>query len=75
NAETQQYYTVGKDINVALYDETNDVPDDPYNYGVAGFTENDQFIWLYDRFDIWQVDPMGKARSIQITNGRGTKTQ
>lgn len=75
NAETQQYYTVGKDINVALYDETNDVPDDPYNYGVAGFTENDQFIWLYDRFDIWQVDPMGKARSIRITNGRGTKTQ
>ncbi|WP_298391727.1 prolyl oligopeptidase family serine peptidase [Hydrotalea sp.] len=75
NAETQQYYTAGKDIQVALYDETNDVPDDPYNYGVAGWTENDQFIWLYDRFDVWQVDPLGKVLSHRITNGRPAKMQ
>jgi hypothetical protein len=46
NADKQQYYTVGNDIAVPLYDETNDVPDDPYNYGIAGFTEQRDAVWL-----------------------------
>lgn len=75
NADKQQYYTVGNDIAVPLYDETNDVPDDPYNYGIAGFTEQRDAVWLYDRFDIWQVDLSGKLPSHKITEGRKSKMQ
>jgi dipeptidyl aminopeptidase/acylaminoacyl peptidase len=64
---------IAKDIAAPLYDEENDVPDDPNAYGVMRWTENDQFVLLYDRYDIWQVDPLGKQKSICLTAGRASK--
>ena len=64
---------IAKDITAPLYDEENDVPDDPNAYGVMRWTENDQFVLLYDRYDIWQVDPLGKQKSICLTAGRASK--
>jgi dipeptidyl aminopeptidase/acylaminoacyl peptidase len=64
---------IAKDITAPLYDEENDVPDDPNAYGVMRWTENDQFVLLYDRYDIWQVDPLGKQKSICLTAGRSNK--
>ena len=64
---------IAKDITAPLYDEENDVPDDPNAYGVMRWTENDQYVLLYDRYDIWQVDPLGKQKSICLTAGRSNK--
>jgi dipeptidyl aminopeptidase/acylaminoacyl peptidase len=64
---------IAKDITAPLYDEENDMPDDPNAYGVMRWTENDQFVLLYDRYDIWQVDPLGKQKSICLTAGRASK--
>ena len=64
---------IAKDITAPLYDEENDVPDDPNAYGVMRWTENDQYVLLYDRYDIWQVDPLGKQKSICLTAGRASK--
>ena len=64
---------IAKDITAPLYDEENDVPDDPNAYGVMRWTENDQYVLLYDRYDIWQVDPLGKQKSICLTAGRANK--
>src|SRR5579871_1119745 len=36
NSETNQLYKVAADIKVPLYDEENDVPDDPQTYLIAG---------------------------------------
>ncbi|NLR62304.1 S9 family peptidase [Chitinophaga polysaccharea] len=41
--------------------------------GIAGWLENDESVLLYDRFDIWLVDPMGIRKSINLTNGYGYK--
>ena len=46
-------------IKVPLYDEENDVPDLPQPYGVMGWEEEDSTVLMYDRYDIWQVDPAG----------------
>ena len=40
------------------WDEDNDVPDYPAPYGYAGWTKDDAYILLYDRYDIWQSTPV-----------------
>ncbi|MGC4038111.1 MAG: prolyl oligopeptidase family serine peptidase [Chitinophagaceae bacterium] len=47
-------------IKVPLYDEENDVPDLPSPYGLMGWKKDDSALFVYDRYDIWQVDPLGK---------------
>lgn len=58
-------------LGVNIWDEKNDVPDDPHPYGIAGWIENDKAILIYDAYDIWQIDPTGKAAAVNITNGIG----
>ncbi|TDO28074.1 S9 family peptidase [Sediminibacterium goheungense] len=74
NNTTQQLYQVAKDIKTSLGDEENDVPDDPNAYGIVKWSEGDQYVYVYDRYDIWQVDPEGKAASVCLTAGRKDKT-
>ena len=53
-----------------FYDEFNDRPMHPYAAGSAGWTNNDQHFLVYDRFDIWKMDPRGKAKAVRLTKGR-----
>jgi dipeptidyl aminopeptidase/acylaminoacyl peptidase len=58
--------------NIKFYDEENDVPDEPRDYGAAGFTTDEKQFLIYDRYDIWSFDPqtgIGK----NLTNGYGRK--
>lgn len=52
------------------WDEEYDNPDFPPPYGTAGATKDDGRILLYDKYDIWLVDPAGKAKPMAITSGR-----
>ena len=58
-------------IPVSLSEEDDDHPDMPGPYGIAGWLEDDKAIYIYDRFDIWQVDPSGKAAPQMLTAGYG----
>jgi dipeptidyl aminopeptidase/acylaminoacyl peptidase len=75
NSLTKKTYPVAKDIKTSFGDEENDVPDDPNAYGVVRWMENDKYVLIYDRYDIWQVDPEANERSVLLTNGRKDKTQ
>jgi dipeptidyl aminopeptidase/acylaminoacyl peptidase len=57
--------------NVKFADEDNDVPDDPSAYGLAGWTDDDKQVLIYDRYDIWSYSPDGKGTPKNITNGFG----
>ena len=59
--------------NEIFYDELNDSPRDPSSYGAAGWTKNDDAILLYDRFDIWKVNPKTGDKN-RITKGRENNT-
>lgn len=39
--------------------------------GLAGWEKNDKAVFIYDRNDIWRLDPMGKSKPVNITNGYG----
>lgn len=75
NAENKKITRIASDISSSLFDEENDVPDDPNPYGVAKWHKNDQYVYLYDRYDMWQVDPSGKEKSSNITNGKKDRRQ
>lgn len=51
---------ITKKIKAPLYDEEFDMPADPNAYGFMDWLENDEALFVYDRYDIWQVDPLGK---------------
>lgn len=55
------------------YDQ-NDLPVKAYGlYSCVGWLRNDEYILLADKFDIWQVDPLGKKPALNITNGYGKR--
>jgi dienelactone hydrolase len=64
-------YRLTTPASFLAWDENNDVPDYPSPYGIAGWTKNDEYILLYDRYDIWQFDPEGNKLPVNLTmNGR-----
>ncbi|MCJ8211553.1 prolyl oligopeptidase family serine peptidase [Mucilaginibacter sp. RS28] len=80
----QQWFSyaiaTGKKVNLTaatgtkLGDEENDVPDDPQAYGIAGWTTEDKNIMIYDRYDIWSINPETGAAT-NFTNGLGRKNK
>jgi dipeptidyl aminopeptidase/acylaminoacyl peptidase len=58
-----------------MADEEIDMPDFPGAYGAAGWLKNDDALFIYDRYDLWSVDPQNKRAPINLTKiGRQEKT-
>jgi dipeptidyl aminopeptidase/acylaminoacyl peptidase len=68
---TQKTVKVSAAITVPLYNELNDLPDDPGAHGALGWTAGDSTLLLYDRFDIWSTDPTGTHPATNLTAGSG----
>ncbi len=62
-------------VKTALWDEDNDVPADPGAYGQMGWHDRDEALYVYDRYDIWKLDPSGVNAPVCITNGEGRKNK
>lgn len=69
----QKIRQVTTNDQVAFYNEIHDTPSDPWPYGVMSWTENDDRMLIYDRYDIWEVDPSNQMAPKRITNGRASK--
>ncbi|MDB5131421.1 MAG: peptidase [Mucilaginibacter sp.] len=52
--------------------EDNDVPDDPSPYGISGWEQNDKNVLIYDRYDIWSIDP-ATGSAVNLTAGIGRR--
>ncbi len=59
--------------DIPYYDELNDEPDYPSSYGIAGWTTNDDFIIINDRYDLWLIDPKLHIKANNMTLGRQKK--
>jgi dienelactone hydrolase len=60
-------------IPVSFVDERWDMPGDAKPYGIAGWSENDKYLFLYDRNDIWRVDMEGIKVPVNATQNYGRK--
>jgi dipeptidyl aminopeptidase/acylaminoacyl peptidase len=62
-------------IPYPVWNELNDVPDDPNAYGMMGWTKDDRDLFIYDRHDVWRIDPEGKKAPENLTRGLGRNEQ
>ncbi len=67
--------TGGVDPIVRWEDETHDTPNQPRPYGIAGWTAGDTHVLVYDRYDIWMLDPDGATAPRNATAGAGRAAQ
>ncbi|MFO7938276.1 MAG: prolyl oligopeptidase family serine peptidase [Bacteroidales bacterium] len=70
---TTRHISMGMDVN--LYNEEHDYPSDPSPYFFAGWTKDDKAFLVYDKYDIWRLDPKGKKAPECVTNGYGRENE
>ncbi len=58
-----------------FYDELNDRPMHPSPYGLAGTLQGGEKFLVYDRYDVWELDPTGQVAARRITRGRESGTE
>ncbi|HKS41872.1 MAG TPA: prolyl oligopeptidase family serine peptidase, partial [Blastocatellia bacterium] len=59
-------------LGVKFTQEDHDSPSTPPSYGNAGWTADEKYVLLNDRYDIWQVAPDGTGAR-NLTDGVGRK--
>ena len=64
---------ISKGVSTKLFEEDYDMPSDPSPYGILKWHQKDSFLYVYDRYDIWQLDPDGLKAPQNITSGIGRK--
>jgi dienelactone hydrolase len=73
NPDSNKTVPLTKMVKVFFADEENDQPDNPRPYGIAGWSENDRFVFVYDRYDIWKIDPSGEKVPVCMTYTMGRR--
>jgi dipeptidyl aminopeptidase/acylaminoacyl peptidase len=63
----------GSLTGVRFEQEEWDTPDQPAPYGIAGWTRGDQSVLVYDRFDVWDIDPTGHRAPRIVTDSVGRR--
>ncbi|MFN3189846.1 MAG: S9 family peptidase [Aureliella sp.] len=62
---------IGSLVGHPVHNELHDQPSLPGSYGTAGWLEDDAALLIYDRWDLWQVDPNGESEAVSLTGGQG----
>jgi len=62
-------------LGVKFFNEEFDSPSQTPPYGLAGWSLDEKSLYVYDRFDVWQLDPTGKRPAKRLTDGRAAKTE
>ncbi|MEV4886038.1 S9 family peptidase [Chitinophaga ginsengisegetis] len=67
-----KYINLTKGMNIEwLNFDTSDK--DSTTRGIAGWLADGKGVLVYDKYDIWLLDPMGKRTLTNLTNGYGSK--
>ncbi len=61
---------ISSQIPFALYDDEKNESDSK-GFGIVGWMQNDDGYLIYDRFDIWNIDPTDKRPPLNVTNNYG----
>ena len=61
---------IAADEGIQFYRVDDDHPDFPPPYGIAGWTTSDDFVLVYDQYDVWMLDPSGSLKPNNLSSGR-----
>ncbi len=70
---THQTAEISSNADTLFWDTADDHPCPSPAYGTAGWSKNDSRVLVYDKYDIWSLDPTGKNEPICLTKGEGKK--
>jgi len=65
--EKEQEFKITSPEKIEVADELNDIPNPPGSYRTAGWLEDDAAILIYDRYDVWKVDPENRTQPINLS--------
>lgn len=69
--KTEKEFKLTNPRTIICYNELNDVPNIAPPYPTAGWLKDDNAFLIYDRYDIWSLDPSAKNEPVNLTlNGR-----
>jgi dipeptidyl aminopeptidase/acylaminoacyl peptidase len=60
-------------VKTPLFDEEDDHPDVPPPHGIMRWEQDDEALYIYDKYDIWKCNPDANTPPYLITNGRKNK--
>ena len=69
----QEIRQVTTNAQVPFYREIHDTPSYPGSYGLMSWTADDDRMLVYDRYDIWEIDPTNATAPKKLTSGRSKK--
>ena len=75
NVENEKVVSLSKELPFNFYNELNDIPKLPGNYGIAGWCKDERYVLINDRYDIWKFDQEGKEEPFRITDGYGRENE
>lgn len=74
DGQTGKSRNLTEKLDVPFADEDHDYPRKPPSYRLAGWGEDDRFVLIYDKYDIWRFKTdSGEAQN--ITGGKGRQTK
>ena len=73
NIKSNKIVNLTGNLSVCFYNEDNEVPALPDSYGNAGWSENDEYFYIYDKYDIWKIPVETPENAKRITAGRKNK--
>jgi dienelactone hydrolase len=59
--------------DISFERENYDMPATRPSWGIAGWTKDDRSMLVYDRWDVWDIDPTGVRPAVNVTDGWGRK--
>ncbi|HBS88299.1 MAG: hypothetical protein A2W91_17720 [Bacteroidetes bacterium GWF2_38_335] len=75
NIRDEKTISLTKNLKVNFYNEMYDMPGIPYPYEIVSWTEDEKFVLIYDRYDVWKFDVSGKTSPENITLGKGRESK
>lgn len=79
NVRSKAVHNLSAATGQTFFTEEFDYPSTPPSYGFGGWVavskgkQKAEYALIYDRYDIWMVDPAGKAAPRRLTDGRPDK--
>ncbi len=69
--EVAQPLEISGRIGYPLWKESHDTPQMAPAYGNGGWSEDEKTFYVYDKFDVWEVDPLAQREPKMLTQGLG----
>ena len=69
--EVAQPLEISGGIHFPLWKESHDKPEMAPAYGNGGWSADEKTFYIYDKYDVWEVDPLAQRAPQMLTQGMG----